>query len=389
MKNNYILALLIGLLFSACGKDTVTPDQKDEFVKYYGLALNDEGKKIIQNEGGGYTVLATVQTPDLARQIALIKTDEYGNLGAAPMYFGAEFNDEAYDLVPDGQGGYYILGSTQRSRQGNLDLILMHVDATGSILWEAKHGSARDEIAVDMLLNEQGELIVAGYSDSLAQEGNRLLIASFDALSGNQNWLRLHGINGSDFKAFAVEQASNGYVLAGTAENERKDPNSYCAIYMKTSLYGEFPNFRYVITDHNAEFNSICRTATDNYVLCGTNNSDDELGGEIIIKQIDGGLNEISGNTISLDSPVITTDAQIINDQVFISGTSSESASTVKAALIETSISGDLRDIRLFGEKTRTGFNSFVFSNADEIVLVGINQIGENVSTVYLHKTHL
>ena len=86
MKNNSLLILFGILLFlSGCESDTISPEQADTFVKFFGSSFEDIGYDVKQTSDDGYIVTGSTTISEVVndKEVALntdlflMKTDKY------------------------------------------------------------------------------------------------------------------------------------------------------------------------------------------------------------------------------------------------------------------------------------------------------------------------
>lgn len=86
-------------------------------------------------------------------------TDESGQW--ANFYRGPEA-DRVSAVIQTSDGGFVMVGNTNSSGSGNIDLWVIKIDAGGSILWEKTYGDDNLEYASDVAEAENGDLLIVG-----------------------------------------------------------------------------------------------------------------------------------------------------------------------------------------------------------------------------------
>jgi len=136
---------------------------------------------------------------------------EFGNLNV---------NDEANAIAVDPVGNIYITGGTSDALLGGTsDVFLTKLDTNGSVLWEKKFGTSRNDTARGIAMDSAGNIYVtgefAGYG-SFNLGNNNGFLAKYDQ-SGNQLWVQETGLPDSD-SAYdvAVDPAGNVYITGAT-----------------------------------------------------------------------------------------------------------------------------------------------------------------------------
>jgi len=140
--------------------------------------------------------------------------------------FGSAASDEAFGVAVDGSGNAYVAGSTFGSLDGNssaggFDLFLTKYDAAGVKQWTRQFGTTASDEALGVAVDGSGSAFVAGSTfgslDGNPSAGNAdLFVIKYDA-SGIKQWTRQFGTAAND-EAFgvAVDDSGSPYVAGST-----------------------------------------------------------------------------------------------------------------------------------------------------------------------------
>lgn len=107
----------------------------------------------------------------------LIKLDKETGEFLWTAQFGSSESDWPTSIAFDAEGHIYLAGTTGGSlvpgypNQGEGDLFVLKVDASGAIVSAWQHGTAADEYAVGIVVNECKDVFVAGYTEGALFEG--------------------------------------------------------------------------------------------------------------------------------------------------------------------------------------------------------------------------
>ena len=209
-----IISILVFVCIS-CDNYEISDKQADSFIKYYGVGMEDEGIRVITTEEG-YLIMGTIENPGRGRDICIIQTDKFGNSIEPIRTYGGLFEDNGYAIKPHA-GGYVIAGSTRRTEYSDLDIYLVQIDHTGDLVWDSIYGQIRDDEAYDVLVLENGNLVVTGYSENYSvSTGDRkkdILFLKTDRL-GNRLKMKYTGTPEDD-EAFSILQSGRIYMMAG------------------------------------------------------------------------------------------------------------------------------------------------------------------------------
>ena len=152
-----------------------------EWEENYGGSKSDKGKDIIQTSDGGFMVVGYSESSDGdvngnlgADDFWVLKIDAQGNIEWEENYGGGG-NDRA-SAVLEGKNGNYLVGGGSHSSDGHVnnddgnhgqwDIWLVKLSRTGQLRWEQNYGGSDNEGLQDMVLDDDGNYMVAGYSKS-------------------------------------------------------------------------------------------------------------------------------------------------------------------------------------------------------------------------------
>ena len=164
MKYFFASILIIILSVSACDKYDISSKQSETFVRFYGIGLEDEGLQVISTDYG-YLIMANVENPGRGKDICIITTDEFGNTFAPVLTIGRAFDDIGY-AIKSNANGYIIAGSTMESQNADKDAYLIQLGPGGELEWEKPIEHENNNEAYDVLVENDGELIFTGYTES-------------------------------------------------------------------------------------------------------------------------------------------------------------------------------------------------------------------------------
>ena len=209
---NFFACVLLGIWFTGCSQtSSISPVQKNSFIKYFGGGKDQQAGKVLQSADGGYVVVGSTNsyTIDGNYDQFVVKTDAYGNQLWSKT-FGGKGNDFARDIKinPDGTG-YVFVGdktfaypsvvSTNWSSLFNIRKISLNGDSLGSYyfgdttLIAAPHGL---NSGVSMALTNSN-IYFSGYTNVLyAQTGITNVYIGKSDYSGNLVSNSVYGLSG-------------------------------------------------------------------------------------------------------------------------------------------------------------------------------------------------
>ena len=166
----YIAAAFILILAGSC-EPTISPEQSEKYIKFYGNQLMDVARDVEILEDGTIAICGIDSTAASGKRAVLILTDEYGNVKSGfPKYYSEEgFQSGANALVVKrgGQGGFLLCGFVERpSLDGpglQKDLFLVRISSSGEELWKKSFGSVEDEAILHATERISSGFMLAGY----------------------------------------------------------------------------------------------------------------------------------------------------------------------------------------------------------------------------------
>lgn len=172
----------------------------DEVI-YGGGAMPDGGLTFV-----GYTASKGAGKKDLW----VVRLDADGRVLWDRTYGGAE-DDMAHGvtLVPD--GGLIVVGHTESKGAGSADVWVLRLDVAGHVLWDRTFGGSQWEIGFDVTVLADGDLVVAGFTESFGAGGVDGLVLRYDH-AGTLRWNKTFGGSETD-QLFSVVAAPCGGLL--------------------------------------------------------------------------------------------------------------------------------------------------------------------------------
>ncbi len=141
--------------------------------------------------------------------------------------YGGSGDETINAIVPSPDGGYVLCGHTSSSGAGQADVLVLEIDAAGSVLWAYTYGGINDDMGFDMTPTNDGGYMVVGSSKSVTPFNEQIYALKLEG-DGTIDWQKFIGNNNSTEKAFAVIQVSlNGYLIGGSLQNGSNPPNAW------------------------------------------------------------------------------------------------------------------------------------------------------------------
>ena len=125
--------------------------------------------------------------------------------------FGSTEDEVANCVRVTADGSYVVTGYRTRTNGGR-DLLLAKLDPSGDLLWKRVIGGAGDDEGRSLVVTEDGDYLVVGYTRSYGSGGADCLICKFSS-GGTPRWIRTWG-GSEDDQLAAVISTLGGRVFA-------------------------------------------------------------------------------------------------------------------------------------------------------------------------------
>jgi hypothetical protein len=133
----------------------------DSWFKTYGGNQNDVANDVVPSGDGGFFIVGVTNLefePEQRGDVYLIKTNAAGEILWEKTYGGEGYAAGA-TLFQTGDGTLLISGSTRSPGAGDLDIFVMEVDRDGNELWSKTFGGPLDEVGAAWPLDDGGYLL--------------------------------------------------------------------------------------------------------------------------------------------------------------------------------------------------------------------------------------
>ena len=192
-------------------------DGNVKWQKTYGGEYSDGANAVVVADNGGIIVAGYSQSFGAGGGVWVLRLDANGNVKWQKTYGGSD-DDEANAVAIDDNGDVVVAGYTRSFGSSGYNFWVLRLDANGNVKWQKTYGGRRDDKAYAVALAQNGDVIVVGYTKSFGAGGADAWVLRLDA-NGNVKWQKTYG--GSDWdEAHAVALAPNGdIIVAGYSQS--------------------------------------------------------------------------------------------------------------------------------------------------------------------------
>lgn len=190
-----------------------------EWSNTYGGPGWEYGNSVAETPDDGYIIAGyTTSMGAGSRDVYLVKTDRDGKQIWAQAYGGADLDmGNSVAVTPD--GGYIVAGYSEFFGAGENDVYLVQVDAEGNETWSHTFGGEAAEMGMSVLVNREGDYIVAGATGSFGASNRDFYLINISP-QGNEIWAQTYGYG--EFLPYewgnsVIESRDGGYLIAGNS----------------------------------------------------------------------------------------------------------------------------------------------------------------------------
>jgi len=169
-------------------------------------------RTIRQTSDGGYIVSGTYGYDSLHSDIYILKLNSMGNGEWGSTYYTWGY-DSATSVEQTLDGGY-IVGALTGPEYGPYDICILKLSNSGDIIWKKKYSGLDHDAISSIQQTSDGGYIAVGNTSSYGNGEADVLILQLDA-SGNIIWQKTYGGTSSDYADSVQQTADGGYIVAG------------------------------------------------------------------------------------------------------------------------------------------------------------------------------
>jgi len=217
-------ALILVMLLVSAASASATLDSL--WMRTYGGAENDGFRSVINaGDGGAVAVGYTYSSGAPNSDVFAVKVDDNGNTLWTRAY-GSDGMDYGCGVCETADHCFVIAGYTMSFGAGREDLYLLKIDASGDTVWTRTYGGAGPDEGRAVCSTHDGYVVVAGSTDSYGQGENDLYLLKVDA-SGDTVWTRTFGSSRFDWGQSVCETQDSCYLVCGTSDSATLELDIY------------------------------------------------------------------------------------------------------------------------------------------------------------------
>ena len=201
--NTLILSLAIVLMASTAFSQAL-------FQNTYSSSTNL--KPMFSGPASGSGIIMCGATDATPSDGFVSKTDLNGVVQWTKKIGGSQ--EDVINVVrPTADGGYIAVGYTKSAGAGDMDALLVKLDASGNISWSKTYGTTTIDVGNDVVQTSDGGYAAIGYARheyAITDKGGFYVFKTNS--SGTLSWSKMWGVDGQ-INGMAIMQAANGSLI--------------------------------------------------------------------------------------------------------------------------------------------------------------------------------
>ncbi len=175
---------------------------------------DDQIRKLIQTTDGGFVGVGWTRSFGQGNyDVYVVKISATGQLQWTKT-IGGPNEDFGRAIIQTTDGGYAITGHTTSFGQGGHDVYVIKLSATGNLQWTRTIGGPQWDEGYDLIQTPDGGYVVVGFTSSFGQGNYDVYVAKLDSV-GNLQWTRTIGGTSIDWGYSIVQTTDGGYAITG------------------------------------------------------------------------------------------------------------------------------------------------------------------------------
>ncbi len=156
----------------------IDKDGKRVWHNAFGFNQDETANQIISTDDGGFILVGSSDS-DYKNQknVYVVKLRADGTKEWQSLY-GSRENDEGLGIAL-ANDGYVIAGYTKGTKNYDSDVYLLKINKQGSVIWEKRYGSSKDDRA-NAIIKVNGGYAITGYSTSIANYSKNVYLLRVD-----------------------------------------------------------------------------------------------------------------------------------------------------------------------------------------------------------------
>lgn len=380
-KFTYIsLFIFISAFFLGCTKDEPSDIQKNAFIKSFGGAYENEAIDMIK-DGENYYLLGNENDEDGQSNIVVIKTDDFGNRIWEVSYVTDDNPTQANQIIKlEHQDGFAIIGSMEIDDDSlYYDAYILVIDNNGNTLWDKTYNNLHSELGKCIAELDDGGFIIAMSQDSMNSSNSHMNL--FTRLNSQGELIPNGTSKTPGTELFQIYKNTNNKGFYITCHN-----NSIPEVII---LNPDGTLVAPIKFDISGKIFSITQDINENIFICGEKNNGLNGGKDGFIAQLESigsidfkWMNEFGNSKDDYFKYITITD----ESQILATGSIEDSKAISDIWILKTNINGQLiSESKLGGDNNEYGVR--ILESEDKRFIVEGTTHFENSSFISIYKS--
>lgn len=179
-----------------------------------GFGPSNRIHSVKQTKDDGYVAVGeTHSSGSGGADVLVLKLDSDGDI-LWQLSMGGSQNDTAFEVwqLPDWE--YLVACNSFSFGSGDEDIWIFRLSATGEIIWQRSFGDVGNDRAYSMIITQNNQCVLAGYTHSFGREDMDAWIVVIDS-EGEIVWQKTYGGFEDDWLEDIFETSDGGYIAGG------------------------------------------------------------------------------------------------------------------------------------------------------------------------------
>lgn len=311
------------------------------FQTHLGGASVDRGVDGVATHDGGFVVVgSTERNKPQGEDVLFVKTDGEGHM-LWDRTWGGNREEAGWSIHEEKDGNLVVAGFTQSFGAGGFDCFFLRTDSSGKPLEVQTFGDKEDDRCWALRPLSDGGYVLVGESGNIQAERRQAFILRLEQ-SGKLRWHRRLGTEGDD-RMFSVAETKDGDLLA-LGQTYGQGAGDRDVYLMKIDSSGKLLWTRTYGGPKSDVGHSIARLEDDGFLITGYTSSFSQVGDDPYLHRLDPQGNLLWSKVLPLPGHQRTlTGVETADGQFVLSGYGeNRSLGTGGALIVHTSASGEL-----------------------------------------------
>lgn len=205
----------------------ITKKGKEEWSSIIESDLEERASAFVQTSDGGFAIIGKSMNEAGDFDVLFLKVDENGQEVFRKTYQffeNMDLDEEGVGIVKI-EGGYVFVANVENPNAAvDNDMMLVRIDELGTIIWEEQistlyEGIYREDIAMDLLRTQNGEVVIAGVrGDTASFFDSKEAYVSRYTLDGDMVWEKVFGADLNEELLSIIELPNQELVAVGNVD---------------------------------------------------------------------------------------------------------------------------------------------------------------------------